>query len=137
MQIHVRLAGIDAPEGAHFGKPAQPYSAEALEWLKNYIMNRRVRAYIYKRDQYERVVATVWVRRFLFRKDVGKEMLKAGMATVYEAKMGAEFGDFEEKYRKMEELAKKKQRGMWSSKAEDYESPRDYKTRTAALNETK
>jgi endonuclease YncB( thermonuclease family) len=137
MQIHVRLAGIDAPEGAHFGKPAQPYSAEALEWLKNYIMNRRVRAYIYKRDQYERVVATVWVRRFLFRKDVGKEMLKAGMATVYEAKMGAEFGDFEEKYRKMEGLAKKKQRGMWSSKAEDYESPRDYKTRTAALNETK
>ena len=137
MQIHVRLAGIDAPEGAHFGKPAQPYSAEALEWLKNYIMNRRVRAYIYKRDQYERVVATVWVRRFLFRKDVGKEMLKAGMATVYEAKMGAEFGDFEEKYRKMEELAKKKQRGMWSSKAEDYESPRDYKTRTAAVNETK
>jgi endonuclease YncB( thermonuclease family) len=137
MQIHVRLAGIDAPEGAHFGKPAQPYSAEALEWLKNYIMNRRVRAYIYKRDQYERVVATVWVRRFLFRKDVGKEMLKAGMATVYEAKMGAEFGNFEEKYRKMEELAKKKQRGMWSSKAEDYESPRDYKTRTAALNETK
>jgi endonuclease YncB( thermonuclease family) len=137
MQIHVRLAGIDAPEGAHFGKPAQPYSAEALEWLKNYIMKRRVRAYIYKRDQYERVVATVWVRRFLFRKDVGKEMLKAGMATVYEAKMGAEFGDFEEKYRKMEELAKKKQRGMWSAKAEDYESPRDYKTRTAALNETK
>jgi endonuclease YncB( thermonuclease family) len=137
MQIHVRLAGIDAPEGAHFGKPAQPYSAEALEWLKNYIMNRRVRAYIYKRDQYERVVATVWVRRFLFRKDVGKEMLKAGMATVYEAKMGAEFGDFEEKYRKMEELAKKKQRGMWSCKAEDYESPRDFKTRTAALNETK
>jgi len=64
-------------------------------------------------------------------------MLKAGMATVYEAKMGAEFGDFEEKYRKIEELAKKKQRGMWSSKAEDYESPRDYKTRTAALNETK
>jgi endonuclease YncB( thermonuclease family) len=137
MQIHVRLAGIDAPEGAHFGKPAQPYSAEALEWLKNYIMNRRVRAYIYKRDQYERVVATVWVRRFLFRKDVGREMLKAGMATVYEAKMGAEFGDFEEKYRKMEELAKKRQRGMWSSKAEDYESPRDYKTRTAALNDTK
>jgi endonuclease YncB( thermonuclease family) len=108
-----------------------------LDWLKNYIMNRRVRAYIYKRDQYERVVATVWVRRFLFRKDVGKEMLKAGLATVYEAKMGAEFGDFEEKYRKMEELAKKKQRGMWSCNAKDYESPRDYKTRTAALNETK
>lgn len=135
-QIHIRLAGIDAPEGSHFGKPAQPYSAEALEWLKNYIMNRRVRAYIYKRDQYERVVATVWVRRFLFRKDVGKEMLKAGLATVYEAKMGAEFGEFEEKYRKAEEVAKRKKLGMWAGKAKDYESPRDYKTRTA-LNDTK
>lgn len=132
MQIHVRLAGIDAPEGAHFGKPAQPYSAEALEWLKSYIMNRRVRAYIYKRDQYERVVATVWVRRFLLRKDVGKEMLKRGLATVYEAKMGAEYGDFEQKYRGIEEVAKMKRRGMWSMKPSAYESPRDYKTRTAA-----
>lgn len=137
--IHVRIAGIDAPEGAHFGKPAQPYSAEALEWLKSYILNRRVRAYIYKRDQYERVVATVSVRRFLFRRDVGKEMLKAGLAAVYEAKMGAEFGDFEEKYRKTEEWARKKKRGMWAGNPEDYESPRDYKvrTRTASMNETK
>ncbi|TVY78446.1 putative endonuclease lcl3, partial [Lachnellula suecica] len=110
--IHIRLAGIDAPEGAHFGKPAQPYSDEALQWLRNYILNRRVRAYIYKRDQYERVVATVWVRRFLFRQDVGKAMLKAGYATIYDAKMGAEFGDFEEKYRRMEEVAKRKKMGM-------------------------
>jgi endonuclease YncB( thermonuclease family) len=96
-----------------------------------------VRAYIYKRDQYDRVVATVYVRRFLFRKDVGMEMLKAGMATVYEAKMGAEFGDFEEKYRAIEERAKKKKLGMWSGKAKDYESPRDYKIRTAAVNPPK
>ncbi|KAF5875421.1 putative n-glycosylase dna lyase protein [Botrytis fragariae] len=129
--IHVRIAGVDAPEGAHFGKPAQPFSAEALTWLRNYIQNRRVRAYIYKRDQYDRVVATVWVRRFLVRKDVGREMLRAGMATVYEAKMGAEFGDFEAQYRALEEEAKRKKLGMWSGKEKDYESPRDYKTRTA------
>jgi len=77
------------------------------------------------------VVATVYARRFLFRRDVGKEMLKAGLATVYEAKMGAEFGDFEDKYRKTEEVAKKKKLGMWSGKTKDYESPRDYKIRTA------
>ncbi|KAH8676718.1 hypothetical protein BGZ60DRAFT_468607 [Tricladium varicosporioides] len=135
--IHIRIAGIDAPEGAHFGKPAQPYSNEALQWLKGYILNRRVRAYIYKRDQYERVVATVWVRRFLFRKDVGKEMLKAGYATVYEANTGAEFGQFEEKYRKTEEVAKRKKLGMWAGNLKDYESPRDYKIRTAAAQETK
>ncbi|TVY94486.1 putative endonuclease [Lachnellula willkommii] len=135
--IHIRIAGIDAPEGAHFGKPAQPYSEEALLWLRNYILNRRVRAYIYKRDQYERVVATVWVRRFLFRRDVGKEMLKAGLATIYEAKIGAEFGNFEKTYRKTEEVARKKKLGMWAGKLKDYESPRDYKIRTAAINEQK
>lgn len=63
---------------------------------------------------------------------MGKEMLKAGLATVYEAKMGAEFGDFEGKYRKTEEVAKRKKLGMWSGKAKDYESPRDYKIRTAS-----
>lgn len=77
-------------------------------------------------------MATVFVRRFLVRRDVGKEMLKAGMATVYEAKMGAEFGDFEESYREVEEVARKKKRGMWAGKMADYESPRAYKTRTAA-----
>jgi len=82
-------------------------------------------------------VATVWVRRFLFRKDVGKAMLKAGFATIYEAKMGAEFGDFEEKYRKTEEVAKRKKRGMWAGRLKDFESPRDYKIRTAAVNEQK
>ena len=56
-------------------------------------------------------------------------MLKAGLATVYEAKSGAEFGELEAKYRATEQWAKKKRRGMWSGKNVDYESPRDYKSR--------
>lgn len=64
-------------------------------------------------------------------------MLKKGLATIYEAKMGAEFGDFEEDYRKVEQVAKRKKLGMWSGKMKDYESPMDYKKRTAALNEQK
>ena len=68
---------------------------------------------------------------------MGKEMLKAGMATIYEAKMGAEFGDFEQKYREAEEKAKSKKKGMWAGKMADYESPRDYKTRTAAASESR
>ncbi|KAI1006932.1 putative endonuclease [Podosphaera aphanis] len=131
--IHIRLAGIDAPELAHWGKPAQPHSAEALAWLENYIYNRRVRAYIYKRDQYERVVATVWVRRFLVRRDVGREMLKAGLATVYEAKSGAEFGEFEKKYRMEEEAARKRKVGIWAGNPKLFESPREYKTRNATV----
>ena len=52
-----------------------------------------------------------------------------GLATVYEAKTGAEFGAFEDKYRKAEQWAKLKRKGMWSGNKKDFESPRDYKTR--------
>ncbi|KAF9633487.1 hypothetical protein BFW01_g4381 [Lasiodiplodia theobromae] len=140
--IHIRIAGIDAPEMAHFGRPAQPYSQEAYDWLKNYILNRRVRAYIYRRDQYDRVVASVFVRHGLFRRDVGLEMLKSGLATVYEAKTGSEFGDLEQKYRDAEAKAKEGGVGMWtqpsvlgrffSKPKEKLESPREYKDRMKA-----
>jgi endonuclease YncB( thermonuclease family) len=88
-----------------------------------------VRAKIYKRDQYDRIVATVFVRRFLFRRDVGLEMLKKGLATTYEAKSGAEFGGLEEKYKAAEARAKAKKRGIWGGKPQYFESPREYKTR--------
>lgn len=141
-QIHIRIAGIDAPEMAHFGRPAQPYSQEAYDWLKSYILNRRVRAYIYRRDQYDRVVASVFVRHGLFKRDVGLEMLKSGLATVYEAKTGSEFGDLEQKYRDAEAKAKEGRVGMWtqpsvlgrffSKPKEKLESPREYKDRMKA-----
>lgn len=57
------------------------------------------------------------------------QMLRKGLATVYEAKTGAEFGELERKYRKAEQWAKLKRKGMWSGKQKDYESPRTYKTR--------
>ncbi|KAL1637215.1 putative endonuclease lcl3 [Neofusicoccum ribis] len=143
--IHIRIAGIDAPELAHFGRPAQPYSQEAYDWLKSSILNRRVRAYIYRRDQYDRVVASVYVRPRLFRKDVGLEMLKAGLATVYEAKTGSEFGNLEQNYRDAEAQAKKSKVGMWAQPSllgrffekskPDLESPREYKNRMKAEEE--
>lgn len=129
--IPIRLAGIDAPEGAHFGRPAQPFASDALMWLSNYVLKRNVRAYIYKKDQYDRIVATVYVRRFLFRKDVGLEMIKCGMATTYEAKSGAEFGGMKKVYEKAEAKAKRKKLGIWSGKASEFESPRQYKTKWA------
>lgn len=130
-KVSIRIAGIDAPEGAHFGHPAQPYSKEALDWLTGYILHRRVRAYIHKKDQYDRAVATVYVRRWLLRRDVGYRMLKQGLATVYEAKSGAEFGPgLEEKYRRAEWWAKTRKKGLWGgSGKKGFETPRQYKTK--------
>ena len=124
------MAGVDAPELAHFGRPSQPYAQEALDWLTAYVLGRRVRAYVYKIDQYNRVVGTAYVRRGLLRRDVGLQMLRAGFATVYEAKTGAEFGEgLEAKYRRAEWWAKTKRIGMWAGRRKDFESPREYKTR--------
>jgi hypothetical protein len=79
-----------------------------------------VRAYLYKRDQYERVVATVYVRRpplWFPRRDVGLEMLRRGLATTYEGKTGAEFGGAraEARYKAAEAAAKSKGRGLWGA----------------------
>ncbi|TDZ12991.1 putative endonuclease LCL3 [Colletotrichum sidae] len=135
--IPVRLAGVDAPEGAHFGRPGQPGAAEALQWLTSYVKDRRVWARIHKRDQYERVVATVYVRPFLLKKDVGLEMLKRGLATTYEAKSGVEWGGLEDAYKAAEAKAKAKKLGIWGGKARNFESPRDYKTRVNEAEEKK
>lgn len=104
--------------------------------MNNYILNRNVRAYVYKRDHYDRIVATVYVRRFLLRKNVGLEMVKRGLATMYEAKSGGEYGGMKEVYRKAEAKAKRKRVGMWSGKASKFESPRDYKTRMAGQDKS-
>jgi len=145
-QIHIRIAGVDAPELAHWGREAQPYSKEALDWLTTYIHNRRVRAYIFRRDQYDRVVAQVIVRRWFRKRDVGLEMLKNGLATVYEAKTGSEFGQSEQAYRDAEEKAKERKVGMWMQPrllerlrgvSSPRESPREYKTRHATTDSQK
>lgn len=140
--LSVRIAGVDAPEMSHFGKDAQPHSQEALDWLKGFVLRRYVRAVPYRRDQYDRVVCTVFRRRWIFfRTDVGYEMLKRGLATVYEAKYGSEFGNKEKEYREAEAYAKARNLGMWQKpgliaqmlgRAGRVESPREYKDRYAA-----
>ncbi|PSK35780.1 hypothetical protein C7M61_004261 [Candidozyma pseudohaemuli] len=112
--LMIRLCGVDAPENAHFGKPAQPYSKEALQWLRGYLLDRYVTITPYSIDQYKRVVARAQVWKWTGRKDVSAEMLRHGLGLVYEGKIGAEFGDNEAWYRKLEAKAKRKKKGLWS-----------------------
>ena len=51
------MAGMDAPEAAHFGRPAQPYAAESLAWLKSKLEGRTVYCQVVLRDQYQRLVS--------------------------------------------------------------------------------
>ena len=117
------------------------------------ILNKRVRAYIYRRDQYDRVVAKVFVRTGLWRRrrDVGYEMLKRGLATLYEAKneQYSEFGNSKDEYEKAQQRAKERKAGIWGGKEHkgaweqvatfvgfagkqvELETPREYKRRMA------
>ncbi|CCD26690.1 Lcl3p NDAI_0I01210 [Naumovozyma dairenensis CBS 421] len=92
LTLSIRLCGIDAPERAHFGNPAQPFGDEALITLRHLILGRRIWIKPLSIDQYNRCVARVvywsWLSGW---KDVSLEMLKQGMAIVYEGKNNAEF----------------------------------------------
>lgn len=93
---------------------------------------------MYKKDHYDRAVATVYVRKWLLKRDVGLQMLRAGWATVYEAKTGAEFGvGLEAKYRSAERWAKFRRKGIWAGKQKEYESPGQYKARMKAVEEAR
>ncbi|KAK9472642.1 uncharacterized protein V1510DRAFT_349234, partial [Dipodascopsis tothii] len=111
--ISVRLCGADAPEAAHFGYPAQKYSAEARAWLNNYVNGRYVTLELYSLDQYRRAVACAYIWTWTGRKDVSLEMIRAGWAVVYESKMGAAFGSSEELYRAVEANARRARAGIW------------------------
>ncbi|ONH65735.1 putative endonuclease LCL3 [Cyberlindnera fabianii] len=123
--LHVRLCGIDAPERAHFGKPAQPYGDEAMAWLRSFILGRNIRVKPLSLDQYGRVVGKAMVRGWFGWKDVSQEMLKAGWCIVYEGKSSAEFDGCEELYRMEEAKSRKAKRGMFQKKV--VQTPGQYK----------
>lgn len=123
--LSIRLCGVDAPERAHFGNPAQPFSDEALNWLRYTILGRNLWIKPLSMDQYGRCVAKVVYWSWLGYKDLSLEMVKRGLAVVYESKSSAEFDGSEKKYRKHEKVAKLQRRGLWSQKK--IETPGEYK----------
>ncbi|MCO5585274.1 hypothetical protein L7F22_039207 [Adiantum nelumboides] len=92
--ISVRLAGADAPESSHFGKPSQPFSKEAKEELESLVLGKEVWCQMAHIDQYQRLVATpyVWHSPYIFgRTNVSLQLVKKGLATVY-TQAGAAYG---------------------------------------------
>ncbi|CCH59348.1 hypothetical protein TBLA_0B05150 [Henningerozyma blattae CBS 6284] len=114
--ISVRICGVDAPERAHFGNKTQPFGDEALIWLSHTILNRYVYIKPLSVDQYNRCVSKVMYLTWSGWKNVSVEMVKQGLAIVYEGKLTAEFDGEEDIYRYHEAIAKANKRGVWSLK---------------------
>ncbi|KAH9856144.1 SNase-domain-containing protein [Lenzites betulinus] len=136
--LHVRIAGVDAPELSHFGNPAQPYAAESLAWLKGKVDGRFVHCQFIRKDQYGRIVSMVRLPpRFLPAwlakgKDLSLEMLRAGCASVYE-QTGAEYGKSGlEEFLRVQKEAQRTKKGMWERGTQG-ETPGEYKKRHRAV----
>ncbi|KAG0348282.1 putative endonuclease lcl3 [Podila humilis] len=116
--IPVRIAGVDAPENAHFGMPAQQFGKESLEWLRHEVNGKSVLIQPFARDRYDRIVAMVWYPRllpFLPKKNASVEMLKIGYAQIYR-QAGSEYGGMLKEFEKIEAKAKSRKFGIWSQK---------------------
>ncbi|AQZ16556.1 LCL3 (YGL085W) [Zygosaccharomyces parabailii] len=125
--ISIRICGVDAPERAHFGNPAQPFSEEALIWLRHTLLGKCVWVKPLAVDQYNRCVARVEYWTWTGWKNVSMEMVKQGLAVVYESKATAEFDGEEKMYRLHEMIAKAQKKGLWAQK--HLETPGEYKRR--------
>lgn len=122
--LNIRIAGIDAPECAHFGHPGQPGGQDAKAWLTERIQGRRITIIPHRIDQFNRVVATVLYTRFwLWTRNLALDMVDAGWAVVYKGG-GAEYYGMREKLMEAEERAKRKRRGIW--KANNVQTPMGY-----------
>ncbi|KAL7418934.1 putative endonuclease lcl3 [Cryptotrichosporon argae] len=126
--LHIRIAGVDAPENAHFGNPAQPHAKESLDWLRRVLLGRRVRCQLLRKDQYGRIVAVPYISRTLLPdRPLPPLMLKEGMAVVYTS-AGSEYGPWGlERLQALEAVARQKKKGLWALKT--FEHPADYKKR--------
>ncbi|KAL7529912.1 hypothetical protein ACHAWF_003157 [Thalassiosira exigua] len=127
--ISVRLYGVDAPETAKFGNPAQPYSDEATKYVFDRVYDRVVRVKLLRKDQYSRVVGKVTARRkFLpfLKKDLSEGLVERGYASLYIGG-GADYDGRRTELEKKVKMAQDKKRGIWTNGVDSYADPADYK----------
>ncbi|KAI0640981.1 SNase-domain-containing protein [Trametes meyenii] len=132
--IHIRIAGVDAPEASHFGRPPQPFAEESLAWLKSQVQGRFVYCELVRKDQFGRIVSAVHLKPRLLPgwlasgRDLSIEMLRAGWGSVYE-QAGAEYGKSGlAKFLRIQKEAQSAKRGIWKHGTKG-ETPAEYKRR--------
>jgi micrococcal nuclease len=102
--LRIRLAFCDSPE------KKQAFGARAKEAMSELMFGKNIELRTHAIDRYGRTVAQVGVDG----KDVGVEMLRQGMAWVYERYITEATTEIQNTYRKAQEDAKADKRGLWS-----------------------
>lgn len=112
----VRLSAIDTPEYN------QPYGAEASAALKAMLpLGSHVQLEVVTRDQFHRIVATVWLPAGERRVNINEEMLRNGHAWAYRRYMqDARFCDLEQE-------ARARKLGIWTQPVSDWVYPPEWR----------
>lgn len=123
IEIIVRFIAIDAPEISYKkGEPSQPFCNQSKKALMDLILYRTVEIKGYGLDKHNRLLAVV----FLGGRNVGVEMIRQGLAEVYQGEMPDNFNIKD--YKQAEFDAKTARRGMWNQ-GNNYVSPREWRGR--------
>ncbi len=111
---HVRILGINTPEIARLGKPAQPYADSAASFTKSLIEGKQVKLTFDGKtyDIFGRLLAYVWLidragKDSLF---IQAELLKAGLARISYYPKGKRYYDL---YYNLRRTAMRNKRGIW------------------------
>lgn len=115
-KIKIRLYGIDAPE------ITQKYGKASRDYLRKIVKNKHLTYKIHSKDDYGRVVATLYGDN----KDLNYEMIKAGLAWHYRYYYKSK------KYAEAEKNARKQKLGLW--KGSNPQAPWDYRRENKSNN---
>lgn len=112
-RVKVRVLGIDTPEIAHnHTEKTQCFGAKATKQMRKLVWNKRVK-FIGDEHSDDVDVYGRWLRYVeVDGVDVGKELIKQGLAHVYVPKEAEKPARYEN-YRKAEARAKAQKRGGW------------------------
>ncbi|HBN26379.1 MAG TPA: hypothetical protein DD405_02795 [Desulfobacteraceae bacterium] len=131
IKIGIRIIGIDAPETGKKKGKGQPFGKEAGKYLKKMIKGKTVAIKSYGTDRYNRQLAEVFVGNV----NLGFEMIKAGLAEVYNRKRLPKGFDVRQ-YLRAEKRAKKYHRGIWSL-GDKYISPKIWRKKNRVTYKTR
>ena len=119
----LRLAGVDAPETAHPGSPAQPYGDEASVRAHELLMGKTVTVTVEDTDMYGRLVAWVRFRDGAVWRDFHEVLLQEGWAWWYQ-----KYYPEHTRLGEMEKAARAARVGLWKGVGRrDHMSPWEWR----------
>lgn len=110
----VRLLAIEAPELSHPSLPTECYATESKNALEELLSGKDIRieydSVQSERDQYDRLLAYVYVQQDDEELFVNEYMIQYGYASVYTDLPS----DFKDEFLELQDSAKSTKKGMWS-----------------------